>query len=100
MQWLITKQFLLGTSIVIAATYLYSKPDFSTSRPPPIQIHDYEKTTIDTEAARAKLLPNGIKTPIIDLKGEAKSSSRPATPLLHLSKSSSTLDYFAAKRND
>ena len=95
------EQFLVGTSIVIAATYLYSKPDFSALRPPPIQIHDYEKTTIDSEAARAKLLlPNGIKTPNIDLKGEAKSSSRPVTPLLHHSKSSSTLDYFAAKRSE
>ena len=94
------RQFLLGTSIVIVATYLYSKPDFSASRPPPVQIHDYEKTTIDSEAARAKLLPNGIKTPAIDIKGEAMSSSRPVTPLLHHSKSSSTLDYFAAKRND
>ena len=94
------EQFLVGTSVVIAATYLYSKSDHSSARPPPIQIHDYEKTTIDTESARAKAFPNGIRTPAADLKGEAQSSSRPVTPLLHHSRSSSTLDYFAAKRND
>ncbi|KAI9838346.1 MAG: hypothetical protein M1819_005614 [Sarea resinae] len=43
----VTTNFLLGTTIVIFATYLYSRPD--RPRPPPIKIVKYEKTTIDRD---------------------------------------------------
>ncbi|KAF2468631.1 uncharacterized protein BDR25DRAFT_394820 [Lindgomyces ingoldianus] len=41
----ITASYLIGTCVVLFATYLYTSQD--RIRPPPIRIADYEKTTID-----------------------------------------------------
>ncbi|KAF2203356.1 udp-galactose transporter-like protein [Delitschia confertaspora ATCC 74209] len=69
----ITLTYILGTSIILFATYLYSSQDHR--RPPPIRIAEYEKTTIDGT--------------------EALSTSRPHTPAIerHLGVNSSRKDY-------
>ncbi|KAL8776305.1 MAG: hypothetical protein Q9194_003237 [Teloschistes cf. exilis] len=41
-----SRNFAFGTSIVLLATYLYSLGERG-SRPPPLRIHEYEKTIID-----------------------------------------------------
>ncbi|KAF2488472.1 nucleotide-sugar transporter [Lophium mytilinum] len=75
----ITAHYLLGTSVVLFATWLYSSND--RMRPPPIRIADYEKTTIDgnpsyfdLERAPASSI---AKSP---LRSEGLSTSRPGTP--------------------
>ncbi|KAJ2989041.1 hypothetical protein NUW58_g3671 [Xylaria curta] len=49
--WFFTREvtftFILGTGLVLLATYLYTGPDRKRGRPPPINIVTYEKTTID-----------------------------------------------------
>ena len=76
-------KFLIGTSIVLFATYLYnsglrgSKSERAPA-PGPIQIHDYEKTTIDRQRSRENLGP--VKLPYTPLKSSGLSSSRPSSP--------------------
>ncbi|KAJ9618707.1 UDP-galactose transporter Gms1 [Taxawa tesnikishii (nom. ined.)] len=71
--------FMLGTAIVLAATYLYGIDD--KPQIPPIRIADYEKTTVgravdvpylDVESPNTK----GMST----LRTEALTTSRPSTP--------------------
>ncbi|KAI9714438.1 MAG: hypothetical protein M1820_000399 [Bogoriella megaspora] len=70
--------YLIGTSIVLAATYLYNSKS-ERSRPPPIRIADYEKTTITgTPSYYDEPTATMPKSPL--LKGEAHSTSRPGTP--------------------
>ncbi|KAF2110577.1 nucleotide-sugar transporter-domain-containing protein [Lophiotrema nucula] len=66
--------FLVGTSIVLYATYLYSTADFQ--RPAPLRIADFEKTTIDGN-------PNFFdksRSPTVGNEARTSSSSRPGTP--------------------
>ncbi|CAD6506044.1 BgTH12-06976 [Blumeria graminis f. sp. triticale] len=86
----INLNFLLGTSLVIYATYLYSSPDRNTPRSPPINIVSYEKTTID-ENISARFQEDVKKTGLCpdildDLKPEGLSSSRPNSPMRHHSR--------------
>lgn len=70
-------QYLIGTTIVLYATYLYSSQD--RSRAPSIRIADYEKTTIAGDPSYF----NDESTPVLSkgsLKAEALSTSRPGTP--------------------
>ncbi|KAL8695129.1 MAG: hypothetical protein Q9218_000297 [Villophora microphyllina] len=41
-----SRNFVIGTSIVLLATYLYNVRERGP-RPPPLQIHEYEKTVVD-----------------------------------------------------
>jgi hypothetical protein len=75
------KQFVLGTSIVLFATYLYSVQELTKPRPPPIRIHNYENLTLDREAEENDRKDLSIKLPSTPLKiEEALSTSRPASP--------------------
>ncbi|KAI9686615.1 MAG: hypothetical protein M1822_003626 [Bathelium mastoideum] len=76
-QFSLSINYLAGTSIVLVATYLYSS-SHDRSRPPPIRIADYEKTTITGT-------PNYYDDPSFVLPKspamvEAMSTSRPGTP--------------------
>ncbi|KAI0016787.1 nucleotide-sugar transporter [Xylariomycetidae sp. FL0641] len=75
--------FLLGTSLVLVSTFLYSGPDRKRGRPSPLNIVNYEKTTIDpmnTPRSNDRLeVPN----PMDSVRGYGLSSSRPASPLRH-----------------
>ncbi|KAF2137570.1 uncharacterized protein K452DRAFT_353417 [Aplosporella prunicola CBS 121167] len=73
----ISKHYLIGTSIVLFATYLYSSHD--RNRPPPIKIAEYEKTIVGADAGYFDLTPSAekmLKTPKIG----GLSTSRPSTP--------------------
>lgn len=91
-------QFLIGTSIVIFSTYLYNNGHDKSPRPPPIQIHNFEKTTIDKPRLRENDPP--LKLPTTPVKNEGLSSSRPGSPLGHHSRAGSSRAYFAFKERD
>lgn len=68
--------------MVIFATYLYSKPDRSRTRPPAIRIASYEKTIVDNG--------NGHLNPLDTTSKHASlASSRPDSPLSQTSRSGS-----------
>ncbi|KAL6717497.1 UDP-galactose transporter Gms1 [Lecanora helva] len=94
----VTTNFLIGTSIVIFSTYLYNSSIERALRPPPIRIHDYEKTTIDKSYSKEK--GHAQKLPTTPLKDEALSSSRPGSPRGHHSRVGSSRAYFGSKDRD
>ncbi|KAF2643542.1 nucleotide-sugar transporter [Massarina eburnea CBS 473.64] len=70
----ITITYLIGTSVVMGATYLYSQPDYV---PPPTQIAEYEETAIgraseENESARPLMMQ--------PLRKESVESERPGSP--------------------
>src|SRR6201999_1239955 len=71
-------QYVIGTAIVLFATYLYSSQD--RFRSSPVRLAEYEKTTIGGDPAffdePAPVLAKST------LKTEALSTSRPGTPTL------------------
>ena len=75
--------------MVIFATYLYSGPDRKGKRPSPINLANYEKTTIDhsftpREEGRPQL--QASSGPLENIKNAGLSSSRPNSPLRHHSR--------------
>lgn len=69
-------KYLLGTLIVMAATYLYSQPDLA-SRTSPTKMPDFEKTTVDYyDSPRPKLM---MASPS---RTEGSSVSGPGTPTM------------------
>lgn len=75
--FILTRNFLIGTSIVLFATYLYNSSERS-HRPPPIRIHSYEKTTVDSLSTDEKDATQ--KKPATPVRNEGHSSSRPGSP--------------------
>ncbi|KAK4545901.1 hypothetical protein LTR36_002465 [Oleoguttula mirabilis] len=76
----ITSLYLLGTAIVLGATYLYNATPADRAdrraRPPPISVSDYEKTG-EPSYFDLEFVTVAAKSP---LRGEALSTSRPNTP--------------------
>ncbi|KAL8901397.1 MAG: hypothetical protein Q9207_005229 [Kuettlingeria erythrocarpa] len=62
--FIMTRNFTIGTSIVLLATYMYGLQE-SGSRPLPLRIYDYESTTIEPKSG----------------KGRNASMKRPTSPL-------------------
>ena len=83
---------MFGTAVVIFATYLYSGTDRKRNRLPPINIANYEKTTIDNgftpkyEEDRSKMTLD----PLDSLKNAGLSTSRPGSPMRHHSRAGSS----------
>jgi len=80
---------VVGTAIVIFATYLYSNPERKRSRPGPIQIANYEKTTIGQYTPSEENPPQQLQLPSAQLesiKSAGLSTSRPSSPLRHHSR--------------
>ena len=92
-----SSQFVLGTVIVSCATVLYSRGE-AKSRPAPIQIHDYEKITIDPRSAKDRSGP--LKHPTTPFRTEGKSSSRPSSPAPHNSRLGSSKGYVGSRDRD
>ena len=89
-------QFLIGTSIVIFSTYLYSSVRGHALRPPPSRIQSYEKTTIDQPHWQEN--DPLLKIPKTQLKeGGLSSSSRPGSPKNHHARVGSSRAYFSSK---
>ncbi|KAK4119045.1 nucleotide-sugar transporter [Parathielavia appendiculata] len=77
----VTSSFLLGTTLVLGAAYMYSLPERKRARPPPITIASYEKTTV--EGTPRYLDQDRLSVnPLDSARGAALSSSRPASPLM------------------
>ncbi|ROT43759.1 nucleotide-sugar transporter [Sodiomyces alkalinus F11] len=75
--------FVLGTSLVMGATYLYSLPD-RKSRPAPLRIAAYEKPAIDPAyTPRTAIEPRMMLDPLDAVRpgSMALSTSRPASPM-------------------
>ncbi|EAA30954.1 UDP-galactose transporter Gms1 [Neurospora crassa OR74A] len=70
-----TSSFIIGTALVIGSTYLYSTPDRKRSRPPPINIVDYEKISIDHTP---RLLDQNLLN--VNPMDSARATSRPSSP--------------------
>ncbi|KAH8902131.1 nucleotide-sugar transporter [Coniochaeta sp. PMI_546] len=85
----VTLPFLLGTTLVIASTYLYSGPERRRGRPPPISVVSFEKTTIDrtpryTDTAKLNADPmDSLKPDSLMPPPTGLTTSRPASPMLH-----------------
>lgn len=76
----ITANYVIGTSIVLFSTYLYTSQD--RLRPPPIRIADYEKTTIDGNPSYFDLERTSAPLVKSPLRAEALTTSRPETPTI------------------
>ena len=85
-------QFVVGTAVVIFATYLYSETERKRTRPSPINIASYEKTTIDNgytpkyEEERSRVQIPVVLDPLGDVKTAGLSTSRPGSPIRHHSR--------------
>jgi len=92
----VTLNFVIGTAIVIFATYLYSNPERKQrNRPNPINIASYEKTTIGQYTPMEEKSQHQIQLQLpVDgleaLRSAGLSSSRPSSPLKHHSRAGST----------
>ncbi|KAL2759341.1 hypothetical protein ACRALDRAFT_2097096 [Sodiomyces alcalophilus JCM 7366] len=75
--------FVVGTALVMGATYLYSLPD-RRSRPPPLRIAAYEKPAIDPAyTPRTSVEPRMMLDPRDAMRpgSVALSTSRPSSPM-------------------
>lgn len=79
-------QFVLGTALVVYATYLYAMPETRRSRPPPINIIDFEKTTIDNGFTPRYDEDKQLFLDLPDSKSPGFSTSRPSSPMRHHSR--------------
>ncbi|KAI2618542.1 nucleotide-sugar transporter [Hypomontagnella submonticulosa] len=80
----VTLTFLIGTALVLVSTFLYTGPDRKRGRPPPINIVNYEKTTIDPMMTpRYTDDKLSVPDPLENIKAMGLSTSRPSSPLRH-----------------
>ncbi|KAI9758829.1 MAG: Sec63 [Chaenotheca gracillima] len=85
----VSLNFLIGTTIVLFSTYLYSRHE--RPRPPPINIASYEKTTIGS--VRGSGSRGGGESYFDDqpknltpIRASGNSTSRPSSPMRHHSR--------------
>ncbi|KJZ73787.1 hypothetical protein HIM_06905 [Hirsutella minnesotensis 3608] len=82
----VTVTFLIGTSLVLLATYIYSIPERSRHRPPAVRIFSFEKAAIErviTPGSTPRFVDtNRLNLDPFDAKGLATTSSRPSSPML------------------
>ncbi|TGJ85042.1 hypothetical protein E0Z10_g3749 [Xylaria hypoxylon] len=88
----VTFTFILGTALVLYATYLYAGPDRKRGRPPPISVVSYEKTTIDPMNTPKSTGRLAVPNPFDGAKSLGISTSRPSSPLRHHSRGPSGRD--------
>jgi hypothetical protein len=78
-------QFVVGTLVVLFATYLYgSKQQTVKPRPPYIHIHNYENSTMDRNQDRSERNDVSIQLPSTPLQSEGgMATSTPVSPNRH-----------------
>ncbi|KAI9699996.1 MAG: hypothetical protein M1836_002530 [Candelina mexicana] len=94
----LTSKFIIGTGIVLSATYLYSSQD--RLKPPPIKIVSYEKTTIGGESSDyedSARYEDSSKLPTTPMISAGLSTSRPSSPMRHHSRVGSSRAKFARR---
>lgn len=101
---LIPAQYLLGTATVLTATWLYNTgPPDHRSKPPPINISEYEKRGGEPGYFDIEAVASAARSPAMQRNG-ALSTSRPSTPTYerkaHLLKHSKSTELRLPKRDD
>ncbi|KAJ9144067.1 UDP-galactose transporter [Pleurostoma richardsiae] len=72
--------FVIGTAMVLFATWLYSGPDRKRGRPPPIRIASYENIIVDSTPKIVEERKLNLD-PLDSAHSLGVSTSRPATPM-------------------
>jgi drug/metabolite transporter (DMT)-like permease len=100
-------QFLMGTTLVLGATYLYTSDDHNSNYghllPPQVRIHDAEKTESSSYTYTDGSQPQdfSIQVPTAPMMGsDGLSTSRPGSPALHHARIGSSRGYFGEKHRD
>ncbi|ETN43687.1 uncharacterized protein HMPREF1541_02846 [Cyphellophora europaea CBS 101466] len=71
--------FIIGTTIVLLATWLYSTHDTGNGKPPQIRIQEFEKPTISSPTEAGDMSIQIPKTPLSS-EEKALATSRPGSP--------------------
>ncbi|KAF5968864.1 putative UDP-galactose transporter [Fusarium bulbicola] len=79
-QFEVSATFIIGTFLVLLSTWIYNGSDRAIRRPPPIQIHSFEKPAIES-LQTPRNLPNRLTVNPMD-SPMGLTTSRPSTPLL------------------
>ncbi|KAL2692359.1 hypothetical protein Neosp_002765 [[Neocosmospora] mangrovei] len=75
--------FILGTSLVLLSTWIYNASDRVIRRPPPIQIHSFEKAAIEPYQTPRNMAANRLSVNPLDYEGPlGLTTSRPSSPML------------------
>ncbi|KAG8423345.1 UDP-galactose transporter Gms1 [Metarhizium acridum] len=82
----VTLTFLVGTSLVLLATYIYSVPERRLHRPPPVRIVSFEKPAIVQTVTPLQTPRTAdtrrLNTESFEGRGVGKTTSRPSSPML------------------
>ncbi|KAF5615838.1 UDP-galactose transporter [Fusarium sp. NRRL 52700] len=79
-QFEVSATFVIGTFLVLLSTWIYNGSDRVIRRPPPIQIHSFEKPTIESLQTPRNMANRLAVHPMDSPMG--LTTSRPSTPLL------------------
>ncbi|KAF5970128.1 UDP-galactose transporter [Fusarium coicis] len=79
-QFEVSTTFVIGTFLVLLSTWIYNGSDRAIRRPPPIQIHSFEKPAIESLQTPRNLANRLTVNPMDSPMG--LTTSRPSTPLL------------------
>ncbi|KAJ4321207.1 UDP-galactose transporter Gms1 [Fusarium piperis] len=75
--------FIIGTSLVLLSTWIYNASDRVIRRPPPIQIHTFEKAAIEPYQTPRNMAVNRLSVNPLDFEGPlGLTTSRPSSPML------------------
>ncbi|KAF4964160.1 hypothetical protein FZEAL_10886 [Fusarium zealandicum] len=77
----VSATFLIGTSLVLLSTWIYNGSDRVIRRPPPIQIHGFEKPAIEPYLTPRNMAPDRLSANPFD-GPVGLTSSRPNSPML------------------
>ncbi|KAH0601888.1 hypothetical protein MHUMG1_00767 [Metarhizium humberi] len=82
----VTLTFLVGTSLVLLATYIYSVPERRLHRPPAMRIVSFEKPAIEQTVTPLQTPRTAdvrrLNTDPLEGRGVGKTTSRPSSPML------------------
>ncbi|KAM0420782.1 hypothetical protein ACHAPT_011443 [Fusarium lateritium] len=79
----VSPTFIFGTSLVLLSTWIYNASDRVIRRPPPIQIHSFEKAAIEPYQTPRNMAANRLSVNPLDFEGPlGLTTSRPSSPML------------------
>ncbi|KAF4980484.1 hypothetical protein FDECE_17871 [Fusarium decemcellulare] len=80
-QFEVSATFIIGTSLVLLSTWIYNASDRVVRRPPPIQIHSFEKPAIEPYLTPRNMAANRLSVNPFD-GPIGLTTSRPSSPML------------------